>query len=659
MSSEIKYRPEIDGLRTLAVLPVVLFHAGFAINGGFLGVDIFYVISGFLITAIIYAEGRHGNFTFARFYERRIRRILPLLIVVVAVTSLVAWLMLSPNALDDYGKSVLATLFFVSNIYFWKTTEYFSQGAENKPLLHTWSLAVEEQFYIVFPIVLLIIMRLFRRYDLWILIACTIIGLAFAEIMSLKHATFSFYIFPTRAWELLSGAAGAVFVAKYGRKPNAIAAAAGLALIILAYISCDSTMVHPGIYTVPTIAGAILILLFADIQNLTGKILSNTWIVLLGKISYGIYLWHQPVLAFLRLWNFQPLSPVEGGLAVIATIALSYLTWRFVEAPFRNRKVFGIRQAYATLGFGAAALAAVAVIFSTVSVTNLPFRPREVKVSDDRNFCPNPVSLDEGRVKGCLLGDATVVPTAVLIGDSSANALGGALDEQAKVRGTSILRLSIDGCTQLTGVDYIRYSGESCGKLQSSVLSYVLRSKDITDVFLLNRWTLFLFQTGFDNGEGGIEHLVPRPRQYKGQAEPESAREADFKEAVRNTLQPLLSEHKRVHVIYPVPESGWVSDQYLQKRYLRGNFSDASTSYRLFQSRNLTARMALDSATSGLQVQKIYPEQAFCDEATGRCSVTRNGKPLYLDSGHLSRDGAKLIGVSILAAIQPVKVAGH
>ena len=302
----MNYRPEIDGLRAFAVLPVVFFHAGFSsFSGGFVGVDVFFVISGYLITSIIIAGQEAGTFTLIRFYERRARRILPALFVVMFACLPFAWFWLYPIDFKRFSQSIVAVTTYSSNILFILTSSYFERAAELKPLLHTWSLAVEEQFYLFFPVFLVGFWRLGKRRLLLLLSILAIISLLLAEWESINSPTIAFYGLPTRGWELMIGAFVA-FYASGDKKDSSIltqqvGSFIGLSMLIYPIIWFNKYTPFPSLYTlVPTI-GTALIILFTTQKTIVGKLLGSKLFVGIGLISYSAYLWHQPLLAFYSL----------------------------------------------------------------------------------------------------------------------------------------------------------------------------------------------------------------------------------------------------------------------------------------------------------------------------------------------------------------------
>lgn len=343
---KMKYRPEIDGLRALAVLPVIFYHAGVeTMAGGFVGVDVFFVISGFLITTIIASELNSQQFSVVSFYERRARRILPALIVVLAITSILAVSIMLPFELVNYGKGLVGAVLFVSNIVLWKQAGYFAAEAEMNPLLHTWSLGVEEQYYLFFPLLLMVIWRFRRQWALPLLLLATLGSLGLAEWASTRMPSANFYLLPTRIWELMIGAMLSLWLMRRAQ-PQGLAAQLisllGLVMIIVGIFAYNDQTPFPSFYALVPVLGAAAIILAATPATLVGKWLASKPLVIVGLISYSAYLWHQPLMAFARILapDNHPDKVVMLMLA-LSSLVLAWLTWKFVEQPFRNKQRFG------------------------------------------------------------------------------------------------------------------------------------------------------------------------------------------------------------------------------------------------------------------------------------------------------------------------------
>lgn len=358
----MEYRREIDGLRAIAVIPVILFHAGFEhFSGGYVGVDIFFVISGYLITTIILSEKEQGKFSIINFYERRIRRILPVLFFIVALCVPFAWFLLLPSDLKDFSQSLVAISLFSSNILFWLETGYWEAVNELKPLLHTWSLAVEEQYYVLYPIFLMFMWRFRKR---WLLVSFLIIaGISFllAEFAVNNAPIANFFLLPTRGWELAIGAIIAVYF--FYKKNiirsllthkilNEIAGLIGLGMIFYSVFFYTESTPFPSRYALIPTFGTGLIIMFSSQDTIVGQLLGNKLLVGTGLISYSAYLWHQPLFAFARhaFLNGPDLSIFT--ILILITFLLSYFSWRYVEVPFRNKHKYSRQFIFITAIIG-------------------------------------------------------------------------------------------------------------------------------------------------------------------------------------------------------------------------------------------------------------------------------------------------------------------
>lgn len=359
----MKYRPEIDGLRTIAVISVIVYHAefahrnGFFLEGGFFGVDVFFVISGFLITMLIINEYQStSRFSIKNFYERRARRLLPALLTVMMVSLPFAWKYLLPDQLIDFSKSQIASLLFGSNFYwFVSLQEYGAESGHLKPFLHTWSLAVEEQFYLFFPLFFVGIYRWRKsRYTMTLLTSVSFLSFLFAEWITPRNTSFSFYMLPSRFWELLAGSILAYILYLHPRKDNdtllnGTMSIVGLSLIVYAVFLTGfdlNNLNHPGFVTLMPVIGTVLIIWFANGKDLISKVLANKLFVNIGLISYSLYLWHYPIFAFGRIIDSTP-SIYTKSVWILLTLFLSITTYLLIEQPFRNRKMVSLSNTFA------------------------------------------------------------------------------------------------------------------------------------------------------------------------------------------------------------------------------------------------------------------------------------------------------------------------
>ena len=356
-----QYRPEIDSLRALAVIPVILFHAGLkSFEGGYIGVDIFFVISGYLITSLILSEKSHGTFSIIKFYERRIRRLLPALFLVILITIPFSFYLLTPSALKDFGQSIIAVTSFSSNILFWRESGYFATASELKPLLHTWSLSIEAQFYILFAIFCLFI---FRLKDKWILLTSFILlclSFILANWGAINKPIANFYLFPTRLWEFMIGFFVAYYMMNFqptrSHIKNELLSITGLLMIISSIIVYDNNTPFPSLYTVMPTIGAALLILFIQPNTYLYKLFNSRILIWIGLISYSAYLWHYPILALAKNTISEELSEYHIFIILICTLILSHLSWILVEKPFRSKELFSSSQVYKIIVSAAAIL---------------------------------------------------------------------------------------------------------------------------------------------------------------------------------------------------------------------------------------------------------------------------------------------------------------
>ena len=447
----MKYRAEIDGLRALAVLPVILFHAGFErFSGGFIGVDVFFVISGYLITTIIISEMAEDRFSIINFYKRRARRILPALFFVMAFCLPFAWFLLIPTELKNFGQSLVSISIFLSNILFWIEDGYFDAASELKPLLHTWSLAVEEQYYVMFPIFLILTWRLGIKWIIFLLSIAFVISLGLAEwatnqTTQPKIMSAAYFLLPTRAWELLVG----VFIAFYlknntffnSKMINQMLSLIGIAMIAYSVIAFDKNTPFPSLYTLVPVIGAALLILCSIQQTLVYNFLTLKPIVGLGLISYSAYLWHQPLFAFMRSSMLEDLSEFMMMSLCAISLLLAWLSYRFIETPFRDRGVTPSNIMVTILISGTIAFISLGSLFhfsdGFESRLNYGENISTIEKSPKRDLChtvETPCEFFEGTPKFATFGDSHVVE------------LSYALAEHVKPYGYSVQQNSYSGC---------------------------------------------------------------------------------------------------------------------------------------------------------------------------------------------------------------------
>lgn len=461
----IKYRPDIDGLRAIAVLAVVFYHYGIgAMHGGFVGVDVFFVISGYLITGIIHKEIEQGKFTFAAFYERRIRRIFPALFVVLAATLAVGCWLLLPSDLLRLGNAALATLVFGSNVLFWRQSGYFDTSAEYNPLLHTWSLAVEEQFYIGLPILLILLQRFAKGRVKLVLIVGAVLSFSLCVGLQTLRPAATFFLSPFRAWELLLGgwlAVGGVPPIRSTRVRVPVSVAA-LALLLWSLWWIQAGPAFPGWQAaLPVIATAVLLHAGAQGSSWVQRLLSLKPLVFVGLISYSLYLWHWPLFVVVRYHNgMVPLAPSVSLLLCGVAILLAAASYRWVETPLRRRRKGAVSGARKKVFVAAAVTSVLLVAASFASRLHNGWQSRfssEVVAYDEARHPVIPYKECNGRVPDfksmeCRIGVKDVSPRILLWGDSHAMAWAPGLDVVLREKGASGILAVMTTCPPLLGV---------------------------------------------------------------------------------------------------------------------------------------------------------------------------------------------------------------
>lgn len=614
----MRYRKEIDGLRAVAVVPVILFHAGVgAFAGGFVGVDVFFVISGYLITTLILAEREAGTFSLAAFYERRARRILPALFVVLGACVGLAWLYLLPAEMKAFGQGVTAAAGFVANLFFVvKRDDYFGLQSDGNPLLHLWSLSVEEQYYLLFPVFLLLAWKLGRPRIALLLGVAAAASLAAAQWASAHAPLAAFFLLPTRGWELLLGALVAfrLFGREAERRSRAAdetLALAGLALTAWAVFAFDASVPFPGVYALVPTVGAALIIAFATPQTLVGRLLGSRLAVGIGLISYSAYLWHQPLFAFNRtLGDGTPGLASFLALSLLA-LALAWLTWRFVEQPFRARQRIGRR----TVVLSSVAAAAAFVAFGIVGHFNSGY--------PERNPLFARLVGNVGLAPGCNGNHAITeacatsrTPEIAVWGNSYAMHLVDGLGAAWPDKG--LVQLTQSACATNPELDTRKAGQPDCREFNRRALETILGSASIRRVLISSR-----FEDLAD-----ARNVAPFER----------------------TLRRLAAAGKQVTIVGPTPSNGVD----FGKCFVRhgADFASCDFARASIDGRHgaIVARLREVAARSGAAFVDLT--DAICDGAVCRASV--GGTLIYRDAGHLSREGSRhlLLGLRRAGALR-------
>lgn len=664
---QLEYRAEIDGLRSIAVLPVMLFHGGIAgFSGGFVGVDVFFVISGYLITSLILGEMSRGEFTLLGFYERRARRILPALFLVIACCLPIAWLWMLPPELQEFGRSVMAVLLFLSNFLFFQEAGYFGPNVDLMPLIHTWSLAVEEQFYLLYPLFLMILFRFGTASIASLLSFMALLSLLLSGFFSASMPDFAFYLLPTRAWELFFGALAALHLA--GNPISGlpimlrnIAALLGLSMIGYAVVSFDDSTVFPGWAALIPVTGTVLIILFAQSGTWVNRILQLRPLVFIGLISYSAYLWHQPLFAFARLRSFEQPGAGMYLVLIVLSLLLAWLSWRFVETPFRNRKKLARSQVFRAVSYSAIVLLGIGITLD--SNEGYPSRlPESYIATLAQSFAVNPresVCNSGARVvplaERCIYGNPDNVTVAVW-GDSHADALALGLGDVLAGVGHGLVEHTHNACPPATGL--LRPGRQdACAEFNEGVVAWLEQSPTIDTVVMFSRWSLYLEGTAFDNGQGGVESIsgvYAVPEDDEGLTLESDLRKERVADRYVQQVMEILELGKRVVLVHPVPEAGWNVPAYLAREIQFGVEREEllSTSYTRYQERHKVLLNAFERLPASSRLIQVRPQAIFCNNILpDRCVVQDGMGPLYSDDDHLNNRANAVIGEYIVAAL--------
>ena len=622
----------------MAVLAVILFHAGFIrFRGGYTGVDVFFVISGFLITGILLRERTAGTFTLARFYERRARRILPALLVVLMTTFVGASQVMFSSDLRLASRSLVSVLLFSSNILFWQGTDfadisrvnYFGRKLEDQPLIHTWSLGIEEQFYLLFPIAVLLVWRFRRSAVLPVMVLSGMASLALSDWWARVHPVAAFYLLPSRGWELLLG--GLVAFSVGGRRPSLgsrsswlpqLIAGAGIVLVVYSIVAFDKMTPFPGLYALAPTLGTAMILWAGD-GTIVGALLSSRPLVGIGLISYSAYLWHQPLFALARYVTVDgDVSTTESVALCALTLALAFVTWHWVETPLRDRTRWSRRDVLSAIGVGTVLLLIPSVVvgFDRRAGMRSPVASNVVTqsvlslVSD----CDIGTTSGRGLDIGCLLDPASsAAPVFLVVGDSHADAMFPAFARISQRSGLQGRLVSHNDCSPLQDVTTAPTGTAACLEMRARTVAMV-RQRKIPSVFLVARWSQALHET-----------LVQR---------------------LTRTIDAYAAAGAHVYIVEQVPEQ----PRFARRRYLRavltgqwlgrdptGVIIGQSVTRQEHEATQRVVTATFASLSGDRRVTLIDLTPAMCDGE--RCVLGTSREPYYADKNHLNALGATFV----------------
>jgi|TARA_B110000902_G_scaffold239237_1_gene287774 peptidoglycan/LPS O-acetylase OafA/YrhL len=654
------YRPEIDGLRAIAVLAVIMFHAGIEVlSGGFIGVDIFFVISGYLITAIIIKSLDSQQFSYLNFYARRAKRLLPAALVMILTTVLFSALILSPDKYYQLAKSAEFSNLFIANIWFMKHSGYFDISTQISPLIHMWSLSVEEQFYFIYPFILVCAYKIGKiKAIYWSII--TIVLVTFILNLSLVniHPNFTFYMLPTRAWELGLGALTYFLPQLKNDRFNTILSIVGMAAIFYALLLITEHDQYPGyLATIPTLSAALLIFSLHGKNNIIRKTLAIKPMVFIGKISYSSYLWHWPIIVFYRIYiNERTFNATEVIILIISSLIAGYFSWKYIENRYRylefsSKKILKV-AGYAIVtsvlltstvlvskGFPIRVSAELAAISNNNLMRSLPcIEQIEPFQNIDEKFCVVGAPWNEAKKKG------------IVWGDSHSLHWGQLLHKQAESKGISLV-IAPRKCPAYLNNKYInshypKYPNfsEHCTFRNQQTLNWLKKNKEVNLVILAASWS------GQVRMHYNIEHQQNKSNTNLTQRHPEIG--ADIAQvAFKHLLSQLIDRNVLLISDIPRPNKNLNECAFSEStQLLRNKCTDDK--YRYLDSQETlfwhesSDDLIRNMADQFLNVSAIIPNDFLCEDQ--QCQTYINNELIYRDDNHI-RSNLKAVTADKLA----------
>jgi peptidoglycan/LPS O-acetylase OafA/YrhL len=636
------YRADIDGLRAVSVLSVVAFHAGLGLSGGFVGVDIFFVISGYLITRLIVSELESGTFSLSRFWERRIRRIWPASLAVLAASLAVGWFVMLPKDYSDLAGDVISQVLMVANVRFWRGTDYFAQVSETRVLLHTWSLAVEEQFYVLFPLALMALWR-FRSWLPASFALLILAGAALSQAALGNDAMAAFFLLPFRAWELLIGSILAIAPVPAATAPwrSTVVATLGLMLIVIPCITFSTLTPFPGLAAAAPCAGAALIMREGSRQNRNAVsiVLSLGPVRAIGLMSYSIYLWHWPVFAFTRYCLGIQLTGVATAAALLATAVTSFLSWRHIETPLRRPKVQGkgLRPVLVLALGCSTCIAGLALLVRWSEGVPLRLDPEVVSVGTPRDVCRRwesrrPPRPDLAATPMMGVQQDGTDPCFLFWGDSHAMAISEVLDERARAMGMSGLGELRPGCIPLPGVWRPHWPGlseQESDAVGQEICDWIRRARP-RFVVVCARWSQYL------EDPASLVARVGSVNDGSGEAQAAVAFGfAQLREACRSVDAGLV-------VLLEVPTQDATPQQRAVQASLAGTKPGPRGITREEHDRSKGPSNRQIVSAAGPSATVVDLAEPFFDES-GTSITTAEGISWYSDDDHINSDGARAV----------------
>ena len=672
---KLSYRPEIDGLRAVAVLSAIFYHAQISIldfkvfKGGYIGVDIFFVISGYLITSLMLKElEANKNFSFLGFYERRCRRILPVLFFVILAFLPFSWFYLIPPAFEDFSKSILYAVGFGSNFFFhYSGLEYASTQAMYKPFLHTWSLSVEEQYYIIFPIFLYFTFKYFNKYLFQILALVLVISFLFAEWGSKNYISATFYFIHSRMWELLAGSMLAYLEIKRGSRSenrllNELLPILGILFIVFYIVSYDDQNVAPSLRTLIPIIGTCLFIWFSKKETLLGKVMSLKLLVGIGLISYSLYLWHYPIFSFLRITDSIQGNILMKILTFIILILLSIITYFLIESPFRDKKKIKTKLFFSIIIFAGILI----VTFNLLVVSKDGFKSRMPDVilnaidrhgkekpwqilKQDNKMCWNRTEREE---KLCSFHEQNE-EKIYLIGDSHFGTLMYDLNNKLSNRSYNFRPITARSFFYFNESLKLHSNGklieEYYTRLRERINKIVSESENNIFIFGGASATYIFDKRFYVNNEVLGDPIVNYVNKDTLKFSSESLMN-EFRELIEN-----ISKNNKVILVYPIPEPGFNLQYTLLKgrnwKLMQKNPTLFKYPYKKYMAINKDVFEFFDTLKNK-NIHRVYPHKLFCNTKIKDQCLLHNEKDIFFsDEYHLSIVGAEMVNELLIEKI--------
>lgn len=645
-TSSTTYRADIDGLRAVAVTGVILAHLHSPyFPGGFVGVDIFFVISGYLITRLIVNEIDNGRFSIASFYERRARRILPALFFMLMCVTIAASIVMLPSTFRVFGASVTSASISMANVYFWYLGGYFTVAMSSRPLLHTWSLGVEEQYYIVFPI-LLILMRRYSKLSWTALIfPLMLMSLIFSVSQTYVAPRAAFYLPLSRFWELALGSLVAVRAIPVinSKALSTALGLTGISLIAFSFLYLNERMPFPGwIAAVPCIGATLIIYSGSAAATPASIFLSLPLTRYIGLISYSLYLWHWPLIVLMQSFILQrSLDPVETALLLLLLLIISSLSWRYVERPFRIQEEPA--KSFIVLRTAGVSMAAFATLGLAIVITQgfperfgaqtLAYAMASEDSNPRREDCDSPSVDDVLKGRVCHIGVEQAIPSFAVVGDSFGDSVIPGIDAAAVRANQSGVVLTHAGCNPLFGVSSSdRNHGRACRTYMDAVADFLKKSDHIRSVVVVGRWTRIVDGTRF--GIVDMADVFITDADSTEQSFDENRRV--FARALDRMSEMFADKTISVVAFFPEQQVNVAQAAFLLSEI--GIEPDIGVDRKIYDVRQNNVKLLLADASKNNSINVIDVGEWLCDE--NRCRATEDGKALYIDDNHLTAGAA-------------------